>query len=103
MMPMRDDDTGTSSMPTARRSETEAEDVVPDDSTFEALGQERSSGPAARVPGPHALPPARKLRRSRRGKGPGVAPTDPLCEAGRKILRFHFEVMLAKEAGTIAG
>jgi CHAD domain-containing protein len=37
------------------------------------------------------------------GKTPGVTPDDILAEAGRKVLRFHFARMLAKEAGTRAG
>jgi CHAD domain-containing protein len=51
-------------------------------------------------PGPPGAPAARALRK---GKRPGVLPGDPMAEAGRKILRFHFEKMLAHEAGTIAG
>jgi CHAD domain-containing protein len=37
------------------------------------------------------------------GKTPGVARDDVLAEAGRKVLRFHFARMLAKEAGTRSG
>jgi len=37
------------------------------------------------------------------GKAPGVQAADPLAEAGRKVLRFHFARMLAREAGTRAG
>ena len=37
------------------------------------------------------------------GKTPGVTPDDVLAEAGRKVLRFHFARMLAKEAGTRSG
>jgi len=37
------------------------------------------------------------------GKTPGVAPDDVLAEAGRKVLRFHFARMLAKETGTRSG
>ena len=37
------------------------------------------------------------------GKTPGVAPDDVLAEAGRKVLRFHFARMLAKEVGTRSG
>jgi CHAD domain-containing protein len=37
------------------------------------------------------------------GKTPGVAHDDVLAEAGRKVLRFHFARMLAKEAGTRSG
>ena len=37
------------------------------------------------------------------GKTPGVAREDLFAEAGRKILRFHFAKMLAKEEGTREG
>jgi CHAD domain-containing protein len=37
------------------------------------------------------------------GKTPGVTADDILAEAGRKVLRFHFARMLAKEAGTRSG
>jgi CHAD domain-containing protein len=37
------------------------------------------------------------------GKSPGVLATDPVAEAGRKVLRFHFARMLAREAGTRDG
>jgi CHAD domain-containing protein len=37
------------------------------------------------------------------GKSPGVLATDPVAEAGRKVLRFHFARMLAREEGTRAG
>lgn len=34
---------------------------------------------------------------------PGILPDDPMSEAGRKTLLFHFLEMLKHEAGTIAG
>lgn len=34
---------------------------------------------------------------------PGLVPEEPMSEAGRKILRYHFANMLAHEAGTILG
>jgi CHAD domain-containing protein len=37
------------------------------------------------------------------GKTPGVTPEDVLAEAGRKVLRFHFARVLAREAGTRSG
>jgi CHAD domain-containing protein len=37
------------------------------------------------------------------GKTPGVLADDPVAEAGRKILRFHFARMVAREAGTREG
>jgi CHAD domain-containing protein/transposase-like protein len=35
--------------------------------------------------------------------GPGVEPDDPLAEAGRKVLRYHFAQMLLHEEGTRLG
>ncbi|MCK4300380.1 MAG: CHAD domain-containing protein, partial [Planctomycetes bacterium] len=46
---------------------------------------------------PEAAPSRKKL------KAPGVLPDDPMSEAGRKVLRFHFERMLAYEPGTRLG
>ena len=39
----------------------------------------------------------------RKRKSPGVLPDDPMSEAGRKVLRFHFERMLQHEPGTRLG
>ncbi|MGH2522570.1 MAG: CHAD domain-containing protein, partial [Anaerolineales bacterium] len=36
-------------------------------------------------------------------KSPGVLADEPMAEAGRKMLGFHFARMLAHEAGTRAG
>ncbi len=36
-------------------------------------------------------------------KKPGLLPDDPMSEAGRKVLRFHLERMLANEPGTREG
>jgi CHAD domain-containing protein len=38
-----------------------------------------------------------------RQKSPGVSADDTLAEAGRKVLAFHFERMLAREPGTRSG
>ena len=69
------------------------------------------------APAPEA--PARQPRRASRksaapqaeadprglpvGKTPGVVADDSIAEAGRKVLRFHFARMLAREAGTREG
>jgi CHAD domain-containing protein len=45
-----------------------------------------------------APPPAPKKK-----KHPGVRADEPMAEAGRKVLRFHFERMLVNEAGTREG
>ena len=37
------------------------------------------------------------------GRTPGVGATDTLAEAGRKVMAFHFERLLAREAGTREG
>ena len=42
-------------------------------------------------------------RRGKRSKQVGVRGDDPMLEAGRKILRFHWDQTLAHEPGTIAG
>jgi CHAD domain-containing protein len=39
----------------------------------------------------------------KRLKHPGVLPDDPMSEAGRKVLRFHFQRMLKHEPGTRLG
>jgi len=39
----------------------------------------------------------------RKLKSPGILPDDAMSEAGRKVLRFHFERMLAREPGTRLG
>ncbi len=78
-------------MPTASRPEIEAKYIAQDGSTFEKL-LSLDAEPTA----PEILP-KRRMRR------PGVLPADPVSEAGRKILRLHFEEMIAKEAGTLAG
>lgn len=36
-------------------------------------------------------------------KSPGIGSWDPMAEAGRKVLRYHFAIMVANEAGTIQG
>jgi CHAD domain-containing protein len=46
-----------------------------------------------------APPPAGPRRR----ESAGVLPDDPMGEAGRKVLRFHFERMVAQEDGVRAG
>ncbi|MCC6189891.1 MAG: CHAD domain-containing protein [Anaerolineales bacterium] len=39
----------------------------------------------------------------KRAKSPGVRADEPMAEAGRQVLRFHFERMLAQEAGARLG
>jgi CHAD domain-containing protein len=55
----------------------------------------------ADAPSPTHEPPV--LPRLVVGKSPGVTGDDVLAEAGRKVLRFHFARMLAREAGTRSG
>lgn len=76
-------------------------------------GSAATDGEAAmppRTPGDGAPPPATEAPRQvvepprlAAGKSPGVTPDDVLAEAGRKVLRFHFARMLAREAGTRRG
>ena len=54
----------------------------------------------AQMGGPDAVP---AKARGKRAKSIGIGADDPMLEAGRKILRFHWEQALAHEAGTIAG
>jgi CHAD domain-containing protein len=37
------------------------------------------------------------------GSSPGVAPTDPLDDAGRKVMRFHLARLIAREPGARTG
>ncbi len=60
----------------------------------EPVGRVEPAGPARR---PHAR------HRLEAGKSPGVLAGDPLAEAGRKVLRFNFARLLAREAGTREG
>src|SRR5262245_15772546 len=57
---------------------------------------------ATRVPERRA-PRAPARRRKHKGKPVGLRTDDPMAEAGRKILRFHWEQALAHEPGTLAG
>jgi CHAD domain-containing protein len=52
---------------------------------------------------PTAAAPVRVRRRGHGGSGTEVRADDPMIEAGRKILHFHWEKALAHEPGTIAG
>ncbi len=62
--------------------------------------------PALEAP-PAKIAPVRPQRPPRPklsvGKSPGVRGDDTLAEAGRKVLRFHFARMLAREEGTRLG
>ena len=64
---------------------------------------ERAALPPPHPPEPGAKTVKAKARASRRASGTGVSANEPMSEAGRKILRFHWEEALAREAGTIAG
>ena len=63
-------------------------------------GRARPARPASAASGKAAAPAERRRRRAKRM---GVQADDPIVEAGRKILRFHWEQALAHESGTIAG
>jgi CHAD domain-containing protein/adenylate cyclase class IV len=71
---------------------------VPDEAEVlapEADISTEGSGPEGRTP--------QRRRKLATGKTPGVLSEDSVAEAGRKVLRFHFARMLAKEAGTRDG
>jgi CHAD domain-containing protein len=63
---------------------------------------ERRDGEPASNPAPKKGAGAGAKPR-RKARGVALAPDDSMAEAGRKILRFHWEQALAHEAGTIAG
>lgn len=71
--------------------EAEAEEVALETPEGDATASE--GAPARAKAGP----------RLTTGRAPGVTGGDPLAEAGRKILRFHFARMLDREAGTRSG
>ena len=50
-----------------------------------------------------AKEPKLMLTAPKKVKSPGLVPTDPMSEAGRKILRFHFYRMLENDPGTRLG
>ncbi|MCZ7542085.1 MAG: CHAD domain-containing protein [Anaerolineae bacterium] len=66
----------------------------------EAAGSESAALEGAPPPQPGADKPRRPLTMS---KSPGVQAGDPMSEAGRKVLYFHFERMLFHEPGTRLG
>lgn len=61
--------------------------VLPDPSAHRADPADPEAGPAPPAP----------------ARSPGVLASDPVAEAGRKVLRFHFARMQAREAGTRDG
>jgi len=65
---------------------------APSEPTVEVLPSE----PEQAEPGVKPPPPPQR-------KSPGVLPDDPMSEAGRKVLLFHFERMLYHEPGTRLG
>jgi CHAD domain-containing protein len=67
----------------------------------EEVALETPEGDATASEGPPAR--AKAGPRLTTGRAPGVTGGDPLAEAGRKILRFHFARMLDREAGTRSG
>ncbi len=71
-------------------------------------GQEDLETPAQKEkseepPLPEKLSLAEFSTAAKKLKGPGVEPDDPLAEAGRKVLRYHFAQMLLHEDGTRLG
>ena len=72
--------------------------VVP--RTSETGGSGGKSGEAGEVSPATPAPPEPRLIV---GKTPGVSADDALAEAGRRVIRFHFARMLAREPGTREG
>ena len=66
-------------------------------------GERPGLAPGAPEAASHEQAPVRPKRRGPKGTGVGIRADDPMLEAGRKILRFHWEKALAHEPGTIAG
>ena len=65
----------------------------PDEAVSDEAGPEPETAPTRTKPEP----------RLATARTPGVESGDPLAEAGRKILRFHFARMLDREVGTRSG
>lgn len=63
----------------------------------------RSRARATATTNPTARPAATPVRNAGRAKPIGVQADEPMSEAGRKILRYHWQQALAHEAGTILG
>jgi CHAD domain-containing protein len=99
--PASDDEPAAEPAKSERAVERSSTTPVPG-STGAAAAAEASNKPAGAevvavsLPGPEAP-------RLVVGKTPGVLPDDHIAEAGRKVLRFHFARMLAREAGTRDG
>ncbi len=77
--------------------QVEASDLPSEPATAIAAASPVVAGEPAAVEEPHGS------LRLVVGKTPGVTADDVLAEAGRKVLRFHFARVLAKEAGTRSG
>ena len=82
------------------RSKFERALSLVDAGSADAGGEPHEPGPEEPGGGAHRAP---AKRRGHRANGVGVRADDPMLEAGRKILHFHWEKALAHEPGTIAG
>ena len=77
------------------------------------IAEPRAGEPGAKAPQPGAEPPSEGpsavdalllfSENAREIAAPGVLPDDPLAEAGRKVLGYHFGRMLLHEEGTRLG
>ncbi len=89
--------------PEGEHRHAEAEDEAePGEPEGGAEPGEPEGGAEPGEPEGEAEPGRRRLKLST-GKTPGVQSEDSVAEAGRKVLRFHFARMLAKEEGTRDG
>lgn len=65
---------------------------------------EATPQPDISPPAPAMLSPLNRfLLEAKKLSSPGVVPDDPLAEAGRKVMRYHFAQMLLHEDGTRLG
>jgi len=93
--------------------ELEAELVEGDDAVLARLGErlllDRGFAPARTSKLERALAAVERRRRELErpriavGRTPGVEATDPLAEAGRKVMAFHLERLMSREPGTREG
>jgi CHAD domain-containing protein len=82
--------------PSSREAEPEEAPTAKSAEAERSPAAEPADSVAVTLPGPEAP-------RLVVGKTPGVLADDHIAEAGRKVLRFHFARMLAREAGTREG
>lgn len=83
--------------PESAHLENPSEKPVPEEKVQFEIGPKTKKEAPARKPAPES-PRIPRVR-----KNPGIKVGDPMAEAGRKILYFHFAQMLSHEKGTRMG